>query len=143
MDDYERYGGRGITVCERWQTFENFLKDVGSAPSEKHSIDRINSDGNYEPGNVRWATNSEQIRNSRAHKEYTIGRYYERTKHPRAAAFYYRNVTAYWPDTTWAVLAQGRMDRLGYGEERASDVEETPMQPLAPMGPAMPLPSGR
>jgi len=84
----------------------------------------------------------EQIRNSRAHKEYTIGQFYERTKHPRAAAFYYRNVMNYWPDTTWATLAEGRVGRLGYDEERASDVEETPMQPLTPMGPGLPLPSG-
>jgi len=85
----------------------------------------------------------EEIRNSRAHKEYTIGQYYERTKHPRAAAFYYRSVMTYWPDTTWAMMAQGRLGGLGYIEERPSDVEETPMQPLSPMGPAMPLPSGR
>ena len=65
MEDYERYGGRGIQVCDRWQVFENFLEDVGPAPSEKHSIDRIDNDDNYEPGNVRWATNSQQIRNSR------------------------------------------------------------------------------
>ncbi len=84
----------------------------------------------------------EQIRNSRAHKEYLIGRYYQRTKHPRAAGFYYRSVMQYWPDTTWAQLAQRRLDRLGYGEERPSDVEETPMQPMAPMGPALPLPGG-
>ncbi|MBN1344945.1 MAG: outer membrane protein assembly factor BamD [Phycisphaerae bacterium] len=84
----------------------------------------------------------EQIRNSRAHKEYTIGRFYERTKHPRAAAFYYRSVMQYWPDTTWASLAQGRADHLGFGEERASDVEETPMQPMTPLGPALPFPSG-
>ena len=66
MDDYERYGGRGITICPQWQhSFETFLKDVGHAPSAKHSIDRIDNNGNYEPRNVRWATNSEQIKNSR------------------------------------------------------------------------------
>lgn len=63
------YGGRGIRVCERWQTFENFLADVGRRPSKFHSIDRINNDGGYEPGNVRWATWEEQNSNQRKRGE--------------------------------------------------------------------------
>lgn len=60
-DRYARYGGRGIKVCDAWHTFENFLSDVGRAPSEKHQIDRYpNNDGDYEPGNCRWATAQEQ-----------------------------------------------------------------------------------
>lgn len=62
---YHHYGGRGITVCERWNVYENFLADMGRRPSPRHSIDRVNNDGNYEPGNCRWATGSEQINNRR------------------------------------------------------------------------------
>jgi hypothetical protein len=62
---YETYGGRGIRICERWDRFANFLEDMGKKPSPKHSIDRKDVNGNYEPGNCRWATNGEQQRNRR------------------------------------------------------------------------------
>jgi hypothetical protein len=61
---FNRYGGRGIIVCDRWKSFELFIADVGERPSPKHTIDRYpNNDGNYEPGNVRWATLTQQCRN--------------------------------------------------------------------------------
>lgn len=61
--DYGRYGGRGITVHPKWLDYLAFFRDMGSRPSPKHSLDRINNDGNYEPGNCKWSTPREQCRN--------------------------------------------------------------------------------
>lgn len=64
--EYHNYGGRGITVCERWRSYVSFLADVGRRPSELYSLDRFpDVNGNYEPGNVRWATGREQGNNMR------------------------------------------------------------------------------
>lgn len=69
---YPNYGGRGIVVCERWRRFDNFLADMNQCPSSKHSIDRKDSNGNYEPGNCRWATSDEQANNKRTNRKVEI-----------------------------------------------------------------------
>lgn len=70
QSEYSIYGGRGIEVCDRWRySFENFLEDMGVCPEGK-TIDRIDSNGNYEPSNCRWATQKEQMRNFRGNIRY-------------------------------------------------------------------------
>jgi len=63
--DFKYYGARGVEVCARWDSFWKFAADVGDKPSPQHSLDRIDNSGDYEPGNVRWATPQEQARNRR------------------------------------------------------------------------------
>jgi len=63
MQRFYRYGGIGVTFCERWNSFEKFLEDVGFSPSENHSLGRIDNKKGYEPSNVRWETPKQQSRN--------------------------------------------------------------------------------
>lgn len=68
---YRRYGAKGITVCDRWQSFDNFKVDMGEAP-DQHSLDRIDNSKGYEPGNCRWATQEQQMANTRTAKFITF-----------------------------------------------------------------------
>lgn len=71
---YHRYGGRGISICARWESsFDNFLLDMGSRPSRHHSIDRVDNDGDYTPENCRWASHAEQANNKRNNVQVVIG----------------------------------------------------------------------
>lgn len=71
--DYDNYGGRGIQVCDMWrESFEAFYMTIGPKPTPEHTIERINTNGNYEPGNVKWATRTEQNRNQRSNVNLTI-----------------------------------------------------------------------
>lgn len=58
---YAYYGGKGVRICDRWDSFENFLSDMGPKPTAGHSLDRVNSMGHYEPDNCRWATRQQQV----------------------------------------------------------------------------------
>lgn len=71
--DFHHYGGRGITVCPQWEfSFETFLADMGPITDGRNTIERIDTNGNYEPGNCRWATQKEQTRNKRTNRLITV-----------------------------------------------------------------------
>ena len=122
---FKDYGERGIKVCDRWRGdshhpgngFANFLADMGRRPTSKHSIDRKNNDGDYEPGNCRWATLEEQGANRRNSRKLTLNGV------TRNASEWSKLV-----GVSQAALSV-RLDRLGWSVERALT---TPLKPLKP-----------
>lgn len=105
---YPRYGGRGITVCDSWRTsFAVFCNDMGPKPSSKHTIERKDNDGPYDPSNCVWATVAEQNRNQRSNRRLTFnGKTYVMTAWAKITGIPYLTIRA-------------RIDRLGYSVERA------------------------
>lgn len=105
---YPRYGGRGIVICDRWRdSFEAFAADMGERPTQMHTIDRIDNDGPYTPGNCRWATRSDQARNRKSSRTLTLDGV--------------TRTAAEWSQITgihsWTI--RQRIDRYGWSVERA------------------------
>lgn len=113
---YPKYGGRGITICSRWmESLEAFVSDMGLPTSPKHSLDRINNDGNYEPENCRWATRIQQNRNRSMKRSITWN---GETKS-----------ISEWAESTGLMVRtiRARIDYMGWSIERALT---TPARPL-------------
>lgn len=109
--DYKHYGARGITVCSEWrESFSAYRKYIGEPPTKKHSIDRIDNNGNYEPGNVRWATQKEQVSNRRAAQSWSRSKIYANNKSG------YRGVNFHKAKSKWQarVSINGVERHLGY-----------------------------
>lgn len=114
------YGARGITVCERWQSFENFLADMGRRPSPKHSLDRIDVNGNYEPTNCRWTTQDIQLHNRRpASNTGLLGITYcsSRARYRWAVRRNFQKLFGYTEDLAAALAAQAAATSILYGAE--------------------------
>lgn len=110
---YANYGGRGISVCERWNVFENFVADMGARPSAKHSLDRIDGNLGYSPENCRWATSRKQNRNRRSNRLLTFN---GKTQ-----------CLAEWSEETGLGLnvIKQRLDTLGWSIEEALSIPAT------------------
>lgn len=89
-EDWKNYGGRGIEF--RFKSFLEFFAELGSKPSPKHTIDRVNNNGHYEPGNVRWTTRSNQIRNRRKFVRTVMD--LQKAAELRSKGFMYREIAA-------------------------------------------------
>jgi hypothetical protein len=108
--DYANYGGRGITVCDRWvHSFENFLADMGEKP-EGLTLDRRDNNGPYSPENCRWATSAEQQNNKRTNRKYVSGEHTS-TLTEWAKQLGISKELAYWRMATWGTFVKGTVWR--------------------------------
>jgi hypothetical protein len=113
-DNFPRYGGRGITVCDRWRSFSAFLADMGPRPSRHHTLDRIDNNGPYTPENCRWADPNMQRRN-------------QRTRHD-AVWLTWQGETRRLKD--WAILLNMRYDTLCMRLHRGWSIERAFTEPM-------------
>lgn len=104
---YAYYGARGITVCKRWQKYENFIADMGQRPSPKHSLERIKVGVGYRPSNCRWATQTEQQKNKSTTQRYTNG-VFTGTLVECAEHLGISKALAYWRWKTHATFVKGQ-----------------------------------
>lgn len=120
---WQLYGGRGIKVCERWQKFVAFIEDMGPRPGPRYTVERVDNSGNYTPENCRWATFTEQARNTRKNRTLT--------------AFGQTRTIAEWAEITglkYMTLYQ-RVATYGWDTERALTTSAAPSVPAWSPGP--------